>query len=91
MKTRALGTTQAAFLRAMLEHGGFWHEKCGWNWESPRITMRLCETLERRGLLMPGLLRREDRYYEHWVIKDKTKVERALKAVTPLEGDRAKK
>lgn len=88
IKTRALGKVQAAFLRAMLDHGGFWHEKCGWNWESHLGTIRLCEALARRGLLVPGALKMgsphaQELIHKQWVIKDKTAVERALKAVEP--------
>jgi hypothetical protein len=48
--TNNLGETQAAMLKAVVEHHG-WQEGCGWLWSTPSGTVRLLEPLVRRGVV----------------------------------------
>lgn len=45
-----LGTHQASLFRA-LNHHGFWSPGGGWHYGTPNRTVRLLETLEKRGLV----------------------------------------
>jgi len=49
---RPLGKEQKEVLRCLREHRGhYWHEYCGWVWDSNSRTKRICESLKRRGLV----------------------------------------
>lgn len=45
-----LGRVQEAVLRSLTVHGG-WHDGCGWVWDTPSGTIRVLETLVKRGLV----------------------------------------
>jgi hypothetical protein len=50
---RQLGSEQRRFLETLVEHG-YWYAGgmgCGWLWGSPSQTLRLCESLFKRGLV----------------------------------------
>lgn len=50
--TRKLGTTQEAVLRCLLRYGGSWGAGAGgWVWGTYSETVRVLESLERRGLV----------------------------------------
>ena len=71
----AMGWRQADCLRKLLENGGIWSTDCGWFYgESAAATLRLLQTLERRGLvaMKPAVAHLE------WHIVD---VERAYAAI----------
>lgn len=46
--TRPLGSTQAKVLRALREHGS-WSYGCGWYWDTHSNTVRVLDSLVRRG------------------------------------------
>ena len=47
---KPLGETQRSVLRALAEHGQ-WHVMCGWMWDTTSGTIRVLESLVRRGLV----------------------------------------
>lgn len=49
MTTRPLGENQVHALRALVEHSG-WRPGCGWIWANRSTTVRLLDSLVRRGL-----------------------------------------
>lgn len=58
--TRPLGVNQRGVVESLQLHGGDWHARSGWTWGSPRETVRVLETLRKRGLVL-GLDRHRDR------------------------------
>lgn len=66
-KERPLGETQIRVLDSLARHNGSWWPACGWIWTSTSETVRLMESLLRRGLVskreMEGPYgRKADRY-----------------------------
>lgn len=48
---RPLGSTQRDVLAALAQHGGRWSLHCGWLWDTDSNTLRIFESLVRRGLV----------------------------------------
>ena len=46
---RKLGKTQVSVLRSLREHGGWW-AGCGWIWSNRSETIKLLDSLVKRGL-----------------------------------------
>jgi hypothetical protein len=46
-----IGKNQQAWLRSIGSHGGTWHPGCGFIWGTRSDSIRLCESLVRRGML----------------------------------------
>lgn len=44
-----IGTTQLSMLRSLYDHGS-WQHGCGWVWDHPSGTRRICDSLVSRGL-----------------------------------------
>lgn len=49
---RPLGPNQLAWLWTVRDNKGRYYDGCGMTWNGPVGTQRLCESLEKRGLLM---------------------------------------
>ena len=49
---KPLGKTQQAMLDALKRHGGWSTYRCGWLWNTPSYTIKLCESLVARGLVV---------------------------------------
>lgn len=49
---RPLGSTQLAVLKTMRWHGDRWHSQCGWVWSGVGGTIKIMESLVRRGLVV---------------------------------------
>lgn len=47
-----LGSTQQAVLHSLRDHGGYWQSGCGWLWDTDSGTMRIMESLVKRGLVI---------------------------------------
>jgi len=52
---RPLGKTQVYVLKSMLPEkgwrGGGWYHGCGWVWDTPSGTERICQALAARGMV----------------------------------------
>jgi hypothetical protein len=48
---RSLGETQQDVLDSLREHGGYWHPGCGWLWDTHSGTVKIMESLLKRGLV----------------------------------------
>jgi len=61
---RQLGRNQRAMLNSLREHRE-WYPGCGWIWSNVSATVRICESLARRGLVASAPTKRagERRYY----------------------------
>lgn len=46
-----LGDTQVAVLRSLAREHGSWHPGCGWVWKNRSTTIRILDSLVRRGLV----------------------------------------
>lgn len=46
-----LGRIQRSVLEGLYQHHGWHNRRCGWNWDTPRNTERIMETLVSRGLV----------------------------------------
>jgi hypothetical protein len=82
--SRKLGKTQAAFLEAMLQHYGSWHANCGWYWGSSSATRRLCESLEKRGLLRSEDIKARRDVIQLWRVIDQ---DAARKEIARAKGN----
>lgn len=47
--SKALGSTQRSMLKALKEHKG-WSRGCGWLWDTHSNTVRILDSLVKRGL-----------------------------------------
>lgn len=47
---RKLGETQRSVIHALDQHGA-WQHPCGWVWDTPSGTVKILESLRRRGLV----------------------------------------
>lgn len=45
MRKKPLGTAQSTVLKKLARYGGTWYRGCGWQWESPALTIRILESL----------------------------------------------
>ena len=61
---RPLGKTQQAMLEALKTHGGWSTYRCGWVWDTPGHTLKLCESLLVRGLVVKRVVPGEGTIYE---------------------------
>lgn len=50
MTNRALGKTQKGVLKALISHGSY-HAGCGWCWSTHKGTVKVLETLVKKGLV----------------------------------------
>lgn len=48
---RKLGKTQAEVLRSLRNHHGFYHQCCGWVWDNHSGTIKILDSLVKRGLV----------------------------------------
>ncbi len=48
---KKLGETQRDVLRSLKNHNGYWHAGCGWNWDTFSGTVRIMESLLKRGFV----------------------------------------
>lgn len=46
-----LGKNELAWLEAMVEHCGWWRERCGYRWSTLSATERLCRGLVKKKLV----------------------------------------
>ena len=76
--SRALGENQRHALRCLAErNGGTWYPGAGWVWSNVSSTVRLLDSLVRRGLATKEMRRYEriPEDYPHYTITDKGKEE----------------
>lgn len=75
---RPLGENQRHALRALAENnGGTWYPGARWVWANTSTTIRLLDSLVRRGLATKTLKksRRTEYTYPHYTITDAGKIE----------------
>lgn len=48
---RALGANQLGMIRGMQHRNGVWYAGCGWYWNNTSGTVRIMESLVKRGLV----------------------------------------
>lgn len=66
---RKLGSTQKSVLGALKAHG-FWSEcGCGWVWDTPGHTIRILESLVKRGLVQKSQNKEKRRHYTYQLTK----------------------
>ncbi len=46
-----LGKTQRSVLKSLADRSGVWFDGCGWLWSSRSMTVRILDSLVRRGLV----------------------------------------
>lgn len=56
MRKKPLGDAQSTVLKDLARYGGTWYRGCGWQWESPALTIQILDSLVLMDLVkrLPG-------------------------------------